>query len=197
MSKPTTGFTRELPGARFPPLGGALNQGILFETMNLAAVWQLPVILVCENNLYGEFTASDTVTAGKQYTSRGQVFSIPSKEVDGMDVLAVHQLAEEAVRKARAGKGPTFLVCNTYRFKGHHAGDQKQSYKQEQEREEWTRKDPIPRLAQWLLSEKLTDQATLSKVEDEVEALIQEGLEFAQNAPEPGPDELMKDIYAE
>jgi pyruvate dehydrogenase E1 component alpha subunit len=176
---------------------GALNQGILFETMNLASIWKLPVILVCENNLYGEFTASETVTAGKQHTSRGQVFSIPSKEVDGMDVLAVHRAATDAVGKARSGKGPTFLVCNTYRFKGHHAGDQKQSYKQEQEKKEWTRKDPIPRLSQWMLSERLADRSTLSKIEKEVEVMIQQGVEFAQNAPEPGPDELMKHVFAE
>jgi len=176
---------------------GALNQGILFESMNLASIWKLPVIFVCENNLYGEFTASDTVTAGRQYTTRGQVFSIPSKEVDGMDVLAVHHAAAAAVQKARSGKGPTFLVCNTYRFKGHHAGDQKQSYKREQETEEWTKRDPIPRLSKWLISNKLVDQAILSKIEEEVEVLVRKGLDFAQNAPEPGPDELMKHIYAD
>ena len=114
-----------------------------------------------------------------------------------MDVLVVHHAAADAVRKARSGKGPTFLVCNTYRFKGHHAGDQKQSYKREQETEEWTRRDPIPRLSKWLISKNLVDQAILSKMEEDVEALVQKGLDFAQNAPEPGPDELMKHIYAE
>ncbi len=176
---------------------GALNQGTLFESMNLASIWKLPVILVCENNLYGEFTASDTVTAGKDYKGRGRVFSIPSMEVDGMDVLAVHRCTTEAVQKARSGKGPTFLVCNTYRFSGHHAGDQKQDYKKEQEREEWTKKDPLPRFAQWLVSRNLADQDLLSHIEEEVKQSIQEGLEFAQNAPEPGPDELSKDVYAE
>ena len=176
---------------------GALNQGTFFESMNLASIWKLPVIFVCENNLYGEFTASDTVTAGKHYKARGQVFSIPSEEVDGMDVLAVYHCVDEAVRKARAGKGPTFLVCNTYRFTGHHAGDQDQDYKKVKEREEWAKRDPIPHFSRWLISQDLVDQGLLSDIEAEVEQLIQKGLEFAQNAPEPGPDELMKDVYAE
>ena len=176
---------------------GALNQGVLFETMNLASIWRLPVLFVCENNLYGEFTASDTVTAGKQYTSRGEVFSIPSKEVDGMDVLAVYRAADDAVQKARSGKGPTFLVCHTYRFKGHHAGDQAQGYKKEQERRDWMKKDPIPRFSEWLVSQKLTDAAALSAIEKEVEQQIRKGLEFAQSSPEPDSGDLMRDIYAD
>ncbi len=176
---------------------GALNQGILFESMNMAAIWKLPVILVCENNLYGEFTAAETVTAGKEYTARGRVFQIPSKEVDGMDVLEVHQSADEAVRRARSGKGPTFLVCNTYRFSGHHAGDQKQDYKKERERQKWTKKDPIPRFSHWLISQNSVDQSVLSNIEQEIQQTILNSLKFAQNAPEPGPDELSKDVYAE
>jgi pyruvate dehydrogenase E1 component alpha subunit len=176
---------------------GALNQGIFFESMNIASIWNLPVIFVCENNLYGEFTAADTVTAGKHYTPRGQVFEILSKEVDGMDVLAVYQSTQSAVRRARSGKGPTFLVCNTYRFSGHHAGDQKQSYKEEQERKEWEKKDPIPNFSNWLISQNLVEQSTLSNIDREVEQMVREGLEFAQNAQEPGEDELFAHIYAD
>lgn len=175
---------------------GALNQGIFFESMNIASLWRLPVLFVCENNLYGEFTAADSVTAGKHYTTRGQVFEVPSKEVDGMDVLAVYQSAQTAVRRARSGKGPTFLVCNTYRFTGHHAGDQKQTYKEEQEQKKWAKRDPIPNFSSFLIAQNLVDPADLSKIEREVEEVVLKGLEFAQNAPEPQGDELRRYVYA-
>ena len=94
---------------------GALNQGLLFEVMNMAAIWHLPVLFVCENNGYGEFTAIEDVTAGGDPIGRGEVFNIPSEVVDGMDVLAVREAAARAIERARAGSGPSFLVCTTYR----------------------------------------------------------------------------------
>src|ERR1017187_10322762 len=100
---------------------GALNQGLLFEAINMAAIWRLPVVFVCENNGYGEFTASEDVTAGRDPLGRGAVFDIPSELVDGMDVLAVRDATCRAVARARAGEGPSFLVCTTYRYGGHHA----------------------------------------------------------------------------
>src|ERR1019366_1299735 len=107
---------------------GALNQGLLFEVMNMAAIWRLPVLFVCENNGFGEFTAIEDVTAGPDPITRGIAFGVPSETVDGMDVLAVRVAAQRAFERARDGGGPSFLVCNTYRYGGHHVGD-KQDYK--------------------------------------------------------------------
>ena len=128
---------------------GALNQGLLFEVMNMAAIWRLPVLFVCENNGYGEFTAMADVTAGKDPVKRGAVFDIASEAVDGMDVLAVRAAATRAIARARGGDGPGFLVCTTYRYGGHHVGD-KQDYKDAEEANAWLRKDPIARLARRL-----------------------------------------------
>ena len=121
---------------------GALNQGLLFEVMNMAAIWRLPVLFVCENNGYGEFTAIEDVTAGRDPIARGACFDIPSEAVDGMDVLAVRAAAQRAIARARGGDGPSFLVCTTYRYGGHHVGD-KQDYKDDADAKAWRLKDPI------------------------------------------------------
>ncbi len=175
---------------------GALNQGILFESMNMAAIWAVPVVFVCENNLYGEFTAAREVSAGSQYTSRGEVFDIPSLEVDGMDVLAVYDATARAVARARGGKGPTFLVCNTYRFGGHHAGDQKQAYRLDKEREKWEKRDPIPGLGRWLTAKKLAPPRQLEQIRLEVEKETQQAADFARAAPFPEPETVGQEVYA-
>ena len=135
---------------------GALNQGLLFEVMNMAAIWRLPVLFVCENNGFGEFTAIEDVTAGPDPIARGLAFGIPSETVDGMDVLAVRAAAQRALERARDGGGPSFLICNTYRYGGHHVGD-KQDYKDDAEAKAWRLKDPIERLGRWLLDSELGD----------------------------------------
>lgn len=174
---------------------GALNQGLTFEAMNMAAIWSLPVIYVCENNGYGEYTAIEDVTAGKSLTARGAVFDIPSQMIDGMDVLAILAAAEAAADRARRGEGPSFLICNTYRYGGHHVAD-KQAYKESAEAAAWAAKDPIPRLARHLLDHRLADAARLAAIEDAVAAEIRAAAEFAKAAPEPQPAQLDAHLYA-
>ena len=136
---------------------GALGQGLLYEVMNMAALWKLPVVYVCENNLYNEYTSYDEVTAGS-IPARAEAFGIPAEEVDGQDVFAVHEATVRAVERARAGEGPSFLLCATYRYHGHHVGDVDRAYYRSKEEEErWaTERDPIG-----LLAGRLGDDAAL------------------------------------
>lgn len=174
---------------------GALNQGLLFEVMNMAAIWSLPVLFVCENNGYGEFTAIEDVTAGAEPVARGQVFGIPSETVDGMDVLAVQEAAGRAVSRARAGDGPSFLVCTTYRFSGHHVGDQ-QDYKNDEEVKAWQAKDPILRLSSYLEAEGLVEPSTISDLSADVEAEIKAAATFAKAQPFPSAEDLTRWVHA-
>ncbi len=135
---------------------GALGQGILYEVMNLAQLWKLPVIYVCENNLYNEYTHYSETTAG-DIPARAAAFGIPAESVDGQDVRAVHAAATRLVDRARGGGGPAFLVCNTYRYTGHHVGDiNREYYRSKQEEQHWkTERDPIKLLANWLIEQGL------------------------------------------
>ena len=174
---------------------GVLNQGIMFEAMNMASVWSLPVIYVCEDNRYGEFTETSTVTAGRQYIDRGAAFDIASENVDGMDVLAVHEAAARAVGKARKGAGPTFLVCQTYRYSGHGVTD-RQDYKDDAEERKWLKRDPIPRLARWLARSKRATREDLTVIESEVREAVTAALESAKRMPGPTERDLMDHVYA-
>jgi TPP-dependent pyruvate/acetoin dehydrogenase alpha subunit len=176
---------------------GALGQGVVYEVMNLAALWKLPVIYVCENNLYTEYTHFTETTAG-DILERGRAFGVPSESVDGQDVRAVYGTATRLVERARRGEGPAFLLCNTYRYTGHHVGDiNREYYRSKQEEQEWkTRRDPILLFSEWLVSEKIADVAALKKIEEEVEAEMQAAVEFAIAAPYPEKSEVDQDIYA-
>ena len=173
---------------------GALNQGLLFECLNMAAIWALPVLFICENNGYGEYTASETVTAG-DITARGGVFTIPSETVDGMDVCAVNAWAVRAVERARAGDGPSFVNCTTYRFGGHYVSD-KQDYKSAAEATLWKERDPIEKLRVRLLAESAIDEFGLESIAAQVSAIVDEAVTFARNAPEPSPRDLAANVYA-
>jgi len=174
---------------------GVLNQGILFESLNMAALWSLPVVFICENNGYGEFTEIDDVTAGRPYAKRGEAFDIPSEKTDGMDVLAVHETVSKAVTRARNGDGPSFLIFDTYRYSGHHVGD-KQEYKDDEERELWLSRDPIPKLAEMLVAEKKIKQAELDELDAEIKATVIAAANQAKKMPEPDADDLTRHIYA-
>ena len=176
---------------------GALGQGIVYEVMNLAALWKLPVLYVCENNLYTEYTHFTETTAG-DVLARGPAFGVPSESIDGQDVRAVHSVATRLVERARQGQGPAFLLCNTYRYSGHHVGDiNREYYRSKQEEQEWkTRRDPIKLFSDWLLGEKLTDASALGRIESEVRAEMQAAVDFAIAAPYPQPEEVEQDVYA-
>ena len=176
---------------------GALGQGVVYEVMNLAALWKLPAIYVCENNYYTEYTHFSETLAG-DLLARGRAFGLPSEAVDGQDVRAVHAVAAKLVDRARQGAGPSFLVCNTYRYSGHHVGDiNREYYRSKGEEQEWkTRRDPIQLFTDWLIGEKITDQETLAQIEADVTSEIQVAVEFAIAAPYPDPQEAGQDVYA-
>ena len=176
---------------------GALGQGILYEVMNMASLWSLPVIYVCENNLYNEYTHYLEVTAGV-ILDRPRAFGIHAVEVDGQDVRAVHAATTELVARARRGDGPSFLLCNTYRQHGHHVGDVDRAYyRSKAEEQEWRDgRDPIALLGGWLVEQGLADAAALAALEAEARGEIERGLQFALDAPFPDPDEVTDDVFA-
>ncbi len=176
---------------------GALGQGLLYEVMNMASLWQLPVIYVCENNLYNEYTHYSEVTAGS-VLDRARAFGIEARDVDGQDVRAVFKTTEELVSRARRGDGPAFIVCNTYRYHGHHVGDVDRAYYRSKDEEaQWQDgRDPIRLHADWLLEQGLADAAALQAIEADVRAVVTQGVEFALAAPFPDPSEVTEDVYA-
>ncbi len=174
---------------------GALEQGILHETTNLATIWKLPVVYVCENNQYAMSTRSDWSVAGGNPAARAAAYGIPGVSVDGMDLFAVNAAASELVDRARRGDGPSYLVCNTYRFHGHHAGDPL-NYREKEEVERWRLQDPIERVKAAAVSQGVLSSAEAEDLERRIEAQIEEAVEFARNSPEPSVDQLMTDIYA-
>jgi TPP-dependent pyruvate/acetoin dehydrogenase alpha subunit len=176
---------------------GALGQGVLYEVMNLAQLWKLPVIYVCENNLYTEYTHYSETTAG-DIPARASAFGIEAEAVDGQDVRAVYSAASRLVERAREKKGPAFLLCNTYRFRGHHVGDVNREYYRSKEEEQlWmTERDPIKNLADWLIEQGHAIPALLEGIRGEIQAELQKAVEFAQAAPYPSPLEVGQDVYA-
>ena len=176
---------------------GALGQGVLYEVMNLAQLWKLPVIYVCENNLYTEYTHFSETTAGDIVT-RATAFGLQAKSVDGQDVRAVHLAATELVERARAGGGPGFILCNTYRYRGHHVGDiNREYYRSKKEEQEWiTERDPIKNLGDWLVKQKHADSDRFALLHSEIEAEMKKAVEFAIAAPYPKLDEVGQDVYA-
>jgi pyruvate dehydrogenase E1 component alpha subunit len=176
---------------------GALGQGLLYEVLNLSKLWDLPVIYACENNLYNEYTHFSETTAG-DILARPAAFDIPAEAVDGQDVRAVYAVANRVVERARAGKGPSFLLLNTYRYRGHHVGDiSREYYRPKQEENTWmTSRDPIKLLADWMISEKLADQSKLDKIQAEVKSEMEAAVAFANKSPYPGVEQVAEDIYA-
>ena len=176
---------------------GALGQGVLYEVMNLASLWKLPVIYVCENNLYNEYTHYSETTAG-DLLARGTAFGLPAESVDGQDVRAVYATAKRLVERARNGEGPAFLVCNTYRYTGHHVGDiNREYYRSKQEEQQWkTERDPIKNLADWLIAQKFSDAASLEGTQSEVRSEMKAAVEFALASPYPSPEQAEQDVYA-
>ena len=176
---------------------GALGQGLVYEVMNMAALWKLPVIYVCENNLYNEYTHNSETLAGDIMT-RGKAFGVPGEHVDGQDVRAVHAATTGLVARARKGEGPSFLLCDTYRFHGHHVGDiSREYYRSKEEEQDWkTNRDPLTLFADWLISEQVSDRSGLDQLQTEVQAEIDKAVDFAKNAPYPDADQVTEDVYA-
>jgi acetoin:2,6-dichlorophenolindophenol oxidoreductase subunit alpha len=176
---------------------GALGQGLLYEAMNMASLWKLPVIYVCENNQYNEYTNYRETTAG-EVLARAEAFGIHSQTIDGQDVRLVHATSLELINRARQGDGPAFLHCNTYRFHGHHVGDIDRSYyRSKEEEEDWkTRRDPVKLLADWLRKNNLADSNLLQSIEKQISGEITNAVNFALTAPYPAADQVDQHVYA-
>lgn len=173
---------------------GASNQGVLAEAFNLAAIWQLPVIFVCENNHYAQSASFDEMVAQKDLTKRGEAYGVPSVDVNGMDLPAVFTAANEAVSRAREGNGPSFIVADTYRYLGHMAGDT-EIYRSPDEVKTWKDKDPIAYLADRLISSGVLSEETWKDTLSEISAEIQAAEEFARESPFPAADQAFTDVY--
>jgi pyruvate dehydrogenase E1 component alpha subunit len=176
---------------------GALGQGSLYEVMNLAQLWKLPVIYVCENNQYNEYTHYQETTAGT-ILGRATAFGLVAERVDGQDVRVVNEVATRLIDRARTGGGPSFLQCDTYRYSGHHVGDiNREYYRSKQEEQLWkTERDPILVLAKWLIDGGHTDAASLDAITAEVRGIMEAAVKFAIAAPYPNVDEVEKHVYA-
>jgi len=174
---------------------GASNQGTFHESINMASTWKLPVIFVCENNLYAMGTRQSSVMAIENIADRAVAYGIPGVSVDGNDVLAVYEAAQKAVKRARKGEGPTLIECKTYRHKGHSRVDPAK-YRSKREVEEWLSKDPIKRFKERLLQTNSLTEIEIQRIAKEVSTKIEEAVNFAKESPYPASEEALEDIYA-
>src|SRR5436189_124640 len=173
---------------------GALGQGLLYESMNMAALWQLPVIYVCENNLYGEYTPGHETIAG-EILLRPRALGVQAESVDGQDVQAVFATMRRLVERARRGEGPAFLECKTYRYYGHHVGDVNRDYRTREEERQWmSHHDPLQTLVARLTD--LVDGDTYERIQTLVKADVVNGLQYALDAPYPDPAQVDEHVYA-
>jgi len=176
---------------------GAINQGQVYESFNMAALWHLPVIYVIENNKYGMGTSIERASARTELYVRGQAYGIPGRQVDGMDVLAVREAGEEAAAHCRAGKGPYILEMLTYRYRGHSMSDPAKYRTREEVAKVRQERDPIERLRAYMLEEDIADDNGLKAIDREIKEIVSDAAEFAQNSPEPDPAELYTDVLAD
>ncbi len=176
---------------------GALGQGLFYEVMNMASLWELPVIYVCENNLYNEYTHHSETTAGSML-DRAKAFGIHSEELDGQDARLVYTTMLRLVERSRSTREPAFLLCHTYRYHGHHVGDINRSYYRSKEEEnEWRiNRDPLTTLASWLYAEGIADEKVIAQIEKDVDKEADTAVEFAKEAPYPDVSEVTLHVYA-
>jgi len=175
---------------------GAVRQGSLNETFNMAMLWKLPVIFVCENNGYAMGTSVKRTTNVEDIYKLGLAYDMPSKPVDGMTVETVHDAIAEAAERARKGEGPTFLEIRTYRYRGHSMSDPAK-YRTKEELEDYRTKDPIEKVKQTIVENGWLKEAQLEEIETKIEQVVNESVEFAENSPFPDPDEIYRDVYQE
>ena len=175
---------------------GAANNGQFFETLNMAALWKLPILFVVENNKWAIGMSHERATSQPEIYKKASVFNMVGVEVDGMDVLAVRAVAQEAVARARAGEGPTLIEALTYRFRGHSLADPDEM-RSKAEKEFWFSRDPIKKLAAYLVEQNLADDAELKAIDRKIQGVIEEAVKFAESSPEPDPSELYRFVFAE
>ena len=175
---------------------GAVNQGEFHESLNLAAIWRLPVIFLCENNLYGMGTDIRRVSAETEVYRRACAYNIPADQVDGMDVLAVRDVVRKAVQHTRDDRGPYFVEAVTYRFRGHSMADP-EFYRTKEEVQQWRARDPIPLFERQLRDWGLIDDGSIKRLEDEVEGVVNEAERFGEESPAPDVSTLYDNVYKE
>lgn len=175
---------------------GASNQGTFHESLNLASVWKLPIVYICENNQFAISVPVNQSTSVENVSVRAVGYDMPGVTVDGNDVLAVYDAVEKAIARARSGEGPSLIECKTYRWKGHWTGDP-EVYRTREEVAAWVEKCPIKRLKAYLLSEKLATVQELEAIEFAAQKAVEEAKEFAINSPEPDPANVMDDVFFE
>jgi pyruvate dehydrogenase E1 component alpha subunit len=176
---------------------GAVNQGQVYESFNMASLWKLPVLYVIENNRYAMGTSQVRAAAGQELCHRGRAYGIPGEQVDGMDVLAVRAKAEELVGRVRSGEGPAIMEAMTYRYRGHSMSDPAKYRTKEEVQEMRERHDPIENLRRVILEAKGGDDEGFKRIDKEIRDVVNEAARFAQDSPEPDPSELWTDILVE
>ena len=175
---------------------GAVNNGAFHEGLNMAKIWNLPVIFLCENNFYGIATDVRISSSFNEIYKKAQGYGMPGHVVNGMDVLEVRELCDEVVRHVRQGAGPVLIEARCYRFGGHSMTDPAR-YRPRAEEELWRKRDPIPRLARHLLKRQICDQARLDALQAEVNETVEAAMRFAEESPVPAPEALYEDLYVE
>lgn len=175
---------------------GASNRGTFHEALNMASIWKLPLVFVCENNMYGISNCQRNHMQITDVSDRAGAYGIPGVTVDGNDVIAVYEAAAAAIARARKGDGPSLIECKTWRWRGHFEGDPG-AYKDPAEQEAWLEKDPIPRFARKLVELTYASSAELDEIKAKVDAQIAAAIKFSQDSPYPAPEDALTDVYAE
>jgi len=173
---------------------GATNQGVFHEAMNMAALYKVPVVFVCENNRYGIGTSVARASAVEELYKKSCAYETPGLKVDGMDVLAVYETVRQAVQRAREGGGPSYIEALTYRFRGHSISDPG-TYRSEQEKKIWQERDPIPNLADWLTKNGHATAEQIAGIDEEEKKEIEDAIQYAEESPDPDLEELWTDVY--
>jgi pyruvate dehydrogenase E1 component alpha subunit len=175
---------------------GSVNQGMFHESLNLAAVWRLPIIFLCENNFYGMGTDIRRVSAVIEVYKRAEAYAIPAEQVDGMDVLAMYEATQRVAQDVRAGNGPAFLEAITFRFRGHSMADP-ELYRDKQEVQRWRDRDPIANFRRKLEEQRVIDEGAFQSLQQQIEDVVNEAARFAEESPKPAPEALYRDVYRE
>ena len=174
---------------------GASSQGVLHESMNLASVWKLPALFVCENNRYAEATPFEFTVAGASVANRAAGYDMPGVSVDGQDVIEMHEVAAEAVARARAGEGPTLIEAQTYRYQGHFGADDPLGYRSEEEEAYYKGRDCLVRIEQHIVDGGFASESELRAIDDECVQAVADAVAFADGSPFPEAEELLTDVY--
>ena len=174
---------------------GATNQGTFHESLNMASIWKLPVLYVCENNLYGMFTPASYALSVQDVSKKAEAYGIPGVTVNGMDVIDVYEATDRAVKRARKGMGPTLIECKTYRYYEHYGPSTDSFYRTKEEIEKWKQRDPIKSFRVRLLNDGVLTEDKLHGIDEKVKVEIEEAVKFAEESPNPSPEDALEDLF--